>query len=423
MNLFQKLYYASKRIKSNRKMGSFAVVIMAACFVMLYSSAILFEGLDYGKNTVKNSLSVPMDSCGIICFQDDFDVTRATDFLGKIYELDEIKALGNYDGGFFGELKTEGDFDYWNQILEMQHSGELEFEDDGETAYVQAVVMNSELFALQKIELITGEKLKEAEPRRWRILLGYNFREIPEGTVFKDEMNEYEVMGVMQKGTYLTDSGILNINLGGLHMAYKINMDNLILVLVPNGEQALGVCNVFGVNDEYTYEDAVSAIKRVGKEQNVRIKTGTLLARLDTVFSENKKIKSRIDIIALIICIAVFVLCITIQLLGIYMKRNELGIWLANGMSRKEIFEILWLENFIKIAVGGIIAVILERILIQLLFLKHKSVIREILSMMYGKPLLDLTVSALLLVCVISVIPVVIIAKKQATELVKGVWN
>lgn len=423
MNLFYKFFYAGKRIKGSKKMGVFSIVVMAAGLVMLYSSVILFEGLSYGEKAVKNSLSVPMKYCGILQFQDDFDVDGATGFMRKIYALDEIKSVGNYACYGIGELKAEGDTDYWNQMLDIQRSGELEFEnEDGSESYVQAVLMNSELFDMQKIDLIMDRKLQE-KSKKYCMLLGYNLRKIPVGTTFQDDYNKYEVMGIMKKGTYITDPDIISKNLGGLNMSYKINMDNLILVLIPEGEQAMGVRNAFCVNDGYTYRDAVSAIKEAGNEQGIRVKTGTLQARLDTLFSENKRVKSRIDIIAVIICIAVFMLCVTVQLLGIYMKRNEIGIWLANGMSRKEVFEIIWLENFIKVVIGGGIAVVLEGILLRLLFSNHKPVVREIVSMMYGIPLLGLVIYGFLLICVISVIPIMVIAKRQTIELVKGVWN
>lgn len=164
-------------------------------------------------------------------------------------------------------------------------------------------------------------------------------------------------------------------------------------------------------------------MKEIGDEWGLKVDAGTLQARLDTVFSENKKFKIRIDGIAVIICISVYVICITVQILGIYMKRNELGIWLANGMSRKDVFTILWLENFIKVITGVGIAVILEGILMRLLFWNNGSVFREIASMMYAKPLLEIMIFAVLLICVISIIPIIIIGKKPATELVKGIWN
>lgn len=425
MSLRNKLHFAAKRIKSNFKMGVFTIILTAAVMLMLYSSIIIFEGLDYGENAVKNSLSVPITSCGIVTFQDDMDLEEAIDFIDKIYSLDEIKAIGNYTGGGYSGWDTEGSTDYWNRILQIQRSGNLEFDvdDDDDDSVVQAVSMNSEIFDMEKIDLIMGEKTQAKESERYQIFLGYNFREVPVGTVFKNDYFECEVAGVMDKGTYITVPEFISWNIGGLRMSYKLYMDNMVLVLMPKGEQALGVTNAFCVSDGYTYEEAVAAMEEVGRENGIVIRTGTLRGRMNTVFAENKRIKSRIDIIALIICISVCTICITIQLLNIYMKRNELGIWLANGMSRMEIFEIIWLENFLKIIIGGIIAVILERIVIWQIFSKSTSVLREISLMMYGKPLLELVVVAVILVCIVSVIPIAVIAKRSTTELVKGVWN
>lgn len=418
MNLFHKFHFAKKRIKSNKKMSIFSVIIMTAAFVMLYSSFILFEGLDFGEKAVKNSLNVPVSSCGILQFEDGMDWNKLQSI---IYSMDEIKAVGTYDCYGLSGLVSENGTDYWNRMLEIQNSGELEFTDE-DSSNMQIVLMNCELFDMENIELIAGGKMQTDEQSRFLIYLGYNFREIPLGTTFKDDSNIYEVAGIMEKGTYITDPHLLTWNLGGLTMAYKVNLDNMMLVLQPEG-MTLSVRNLFCVNDGYTYEDAASALQETGNKQGIKIKTGTFQARLNTVFSENKKFKGRIDTIAFFICISVFVICVTVQLLNIYMKRNELGIWLANGMNRKEILWILWLENFIKAVVGGTAAIVLENIILRLLISNNGSVFREIVSMMYGKPLLELIVAALLLVCIISVIPIIVIARRQTTELVKGVWN
>lgn len=422
MNLYHKLHYANKRRLNNFKMGVFAVILIAAGLVMLYSSVILSEGLNYGKNAVRNSLSVPVTSCGLMKYQDDLEPwEKCNEFVSRIYALDEIKAFGTYScNGMWGLTDVE-DTDYWKRILEIQHSGELEFEDDN-TAVLQIVMMNSELFDMEKFDLIAGEKIQPDKSGRYRLFLGYNFREIPVGTEFKDDYYQYEVAGIMKKGTYVMEPELLTWNLGGLKVAHKIRMDNMVLMLMPEKE-TLSVLNLFCVNDGYTYEDAVTAMEKVADEWGIIIDTGTLQDRLDYVFLENKKLESRINMIALIIGISVFMICVTIQLLNIYIKRNEMGIWLANGMTRKEIFEIIWLENFIKVMMGGVIAVIVEGILVRLMFMNNRYMVRTISSIMYGIPLLKLVGFALLMVCIISVIPVMIIAKRQTTELVKGVWS
>jgi len=150
-------------------------------------------------------------------------------------------------------------------MLEIQNSHVLEFEDDGSS--IQMVVMNSELFDMEKIDLIEGEKSTENQSGRYQVFLGYNFREVPIGTVFKDEYFECEVAGIMEKGTYVTDPHLISWNLGGLTLAYKVNMDNMILMLMPEGSTAFSIRNIFCVNEGYTFEDAVSAMEEVGRKK------------------------------------------------------------------------------------------------------------------------------------------------------------
>jgi hypothetical protein len=387
-------------------MSIFSVVIIAAAFVMLYSSAILFAGLDYGEKAVRNSLSVPVSSCGIVDFSDDMDAKEAVAFMDQILARDEVKAIGNYE-------KIE----YSDWTPELLPSG------DENAADVQAIVMNSELLAMQNIELYCGDNPGVENKGKYRMLLGYNFREIPIGTIFQNEELTCEVSGIMQKGTYLTQPEMLTWNLSGLRLSYKTEMDNRILILIPEGEYALGVRNIFCAEDGYTYEEAVAAMQEVSAAHGTEVKTGTLQAREDSVFSENRQIKNRIDAIAVILCISIFMISITVQLLHIYMKRNELGIWLANGMARREVFEILWLENLVKIALGWVIAVILEYLFVRFQFGGSPSVCREIYMIMFGKPLVELVLFALLLSALISAIPIGLIAKRSTSELVKGVWS
>lgn len=424
MNLFQKLHYANKRINSNKKMGCFVIVIITAAFITMYSSVLLFESLGYGEKTVQKSLNLPVSSYGFLSFQNNLDARRAGDFLNKINALDEIKAAGDYQSVKMQDWTTVGDTDYWDRIREIQETaGETDFQEAG--TGIKMIQMNGELFDMMNIHLSEGEKYLKTGSRRWRVFLGYNLREVPVGTVFRYDVNgnEYEVTGIMEKGTCIANPGMLLYNFPGWNLDFKENMDNQMLLLLPEGKAAMGVLNLFCVNDGYTYEEAASAIRQAGEEENIEVKTGTLQARLNTVFAENRRFKNRVDMIASIICISVFMLCVTVQLLNIYMKRSELGVWIANGMSRKELFEIMWLENFIRVLTGGMIAVIIERFLLFGYFLQYQSVYREIVSFMYGKALLELVLFALLLVSVISIIPIFIIAKKQTTELVKGVWS
>ena len=406
-----------------------STVIMAVVLTMIYLSLVLLAGLGWGRKAVQNSLAVPLESCGIVDLPDNENWDVLIRFMEEACALEEIQAFGAYK--CFGNegLVSEGNTDYGERLLEIQNSGEKEFV-DGDSQAVQEVLMNRELFEMENIRLAEGN-LPDAEKSDTALMyLGYDFREIPVGTVFgqDDEPSvRYVVAGIMEKGNQITASKLLTTDQYGLTLSYNLKLDNAILVLMPEGE-LYTVRNLFCAAGGYTYEDAASALKKLGREMGFSIKTGTFSGRLDTVFAENDIIRGRIDGAVSVSCILLFMLCVTVQLLNIYTKRKELGVWLANGISRREMLGILWLENFIKAVVGTVTAAAATRILLWGLCLlshprRYRAALRETVSLMYGMPLFGLLCAALFLACAVSVIPVAVTMKKQTEELVKGVWN
>lgn len=430
MNFFNRIHYAAKRIRRNFKMQLLSFIIMAVVLTMIYISQILLDGLEWGKKAVQKSLSVPVECCGIVDLPSNVDFFGTlTRFMERAYALEEIQAFGAYDCYAHSGMLSTGDTDYIGRLLEIQNSGEKEFADDDLSA-IQTVELNRELFEMENIHLLEGELPDSKKADVGLVYLGYNFRGIPVGTQFAQEgfpNIKYEVAGIMEQGTQITDPKILEYNSNGLILSYNVKLDNMVLILLAEGE-FYTVRNLFCVADGYTYQEAVDALEKLGREMGIKIRTGTVTARLDTVFEGNDVIRGRINGAVSISCQLLFMLCVTIQLLNTYSKRKELGVWLACGMSRREMLGILWLENFIKAVTGFVVAIIAAQFIVRILVYiyqekRYHSVMREIVPLMYGKPLAGLLCAALLLTCTVSVIPVVITIKQQTAELVKGVWN
>lgn len=403
-----------------------SILIMALVLTMIYISLILLAGLGWGRKAVRNSLGVPMDTCGVVDLSSNVDFEVLASFMEQACELEEVQAFGAYGCYGLSGLIAEGNTDYWGRMLEISNSGEKEFADE-DSSVVQEVSMNKELFEMENIRLLEGDT-DGYQKNECLIYLGYNFREIPVGTKFTSNTSSvrYVVAGIMEQGSRITDPDVLTINNDGLTLSYDVKLDNMILTLLPEGE-LYTVRNLFCAADGYTYKEAATALKKLGHKMGISMRTCPLMARLDTVFTQNDIIRSRINGIVSISCILLFMLCTTIQLLNTYTKRWELGVWLANGVSRREMFEILWLENFIKVVTGVLVAVAFIRFLLAMLSyafhdVYHKD-LREVVSLMYGMPLIGLLCAALLLVCAVSSIPVIATAKQQTAELVKGVWN
>ncbi|MCM1237182.1 MAG: FtsX-like permease family protein [Ruminococcus flavefaciens] len=429
MNFFHMVHYAVKRILRNPRMQLLSTVIMAIVFTMIYLSLILLAGLGLGRREVQNSLAVPLENCGIVDLPNNVDFDELSRFMEEACELEEIRAFGAYS--CFGNegLVSEGDTDYGERLMEIHNAGEKEFVDRN-SPDIQEVLMNRELFEMENIHLAEGNPPGAGKSDTARMYLGHNFREIPIGTVFvqdDDHSVEYVVEGIMEKGSRITDPEFLTTDQYGLTLSYDLKLDNAVLVLMPEGE-LYTVRNLFCADDGYTYEEAVDAMKRLGNKMGFSIKTGTVSARMDTVFADNDVIRGSINGIVSISCILLFMLCVTVQLLNVYTKRKELGVWLANGVSRRGMLGILWLENFIKAAAGIAAAGAATRFLLQELCklfhpMEYGAALRETVPLMYGMPLFGLFGAALLLACAVSAIPVAVAGRKQTAELVKGVWN
>lgn len=405
-----------------------SIIIMAVVLAMIYISLILLEGLDWGRKAVRNSLAVPLERCGVVDFPENVDFDVLAHFMEQACTLEEIRAFGAYDCYGRRGLVAEGGTDYAGRLLEIQNSGEKEFMDE-DSSNIQEVFMNRELFEMENIRLLAGELPDAGESDSCLIYLGYNFREIPVGTVFVENGStaRYVVAGVMEQGSRVTDPRVFTMYNENLTLSYDVKLDNMILTLMPEGE-LYTVRNLFCAADGYTYKEATDALKKLGRKMGIQMRIGTLVARLDSVFSQNDIIRSRINGIVAISCILLFMLCVTIQLLNTYTKRKELGIWLANGVSRREMFEILCLENLIKAVVGVVTAVAGTRFLmwgISYMFQikNYHASMRELVPLMYRWPLAGLLCAALLLVCAVSAIPVIVTMKQQTADLVKGVWS
>ncbi|MCM1234833.1 MAG: ABC transporter permease [Ruminococcus flavefaciens] len=425
------LHYAAKRLRRNRKIQLFIMVLMAVAYVLLYCSFIFFMGMGHAEKEVEDTLNVPLSSCGMIEYQSDTvnavdGMERAQRFTREAFALKEVGAFGCYECGN-APLAVEGDRDgdCMARVLEIQSSVEKESKEEDPSA-VKTVDMSRELFEMQDISLIEGESPENLSDDGYMpVYLGYELREIPLGTVFIYEPGnvKYRVVGIMGKGTRFADIQALLYNFED-PLPYCIDMDRRLLILVPEGS-VYGVQNLFCAADGYTYEEAAAALKELGKKEGMLVKTGTYSARLDTLSSFNQKIRSRLNTGMFVLCLTVAVACTAIQLLQMYIRRKELGIWLANGISRRELPKILLLENIIRSAVSIMISVPAARLFLGFLFSgqNDRRLLLEIKSFMYGVPLIVLVLSALLLAVAVSAVPVIVAAKRQTADLVKGVWG
>ncbi|MBD5554100.1 MAG: ABC transporter permease [Roseburia sp.] len=406
----------------NIAVSSFALSLLCAAVTVLLI-------LHHGENMIYKSLADDISMYGVARNTNIRDLAQKTgsDFIVDVYNAPEIDGVGQWSYVGFAHLITvDGETDYWNEILEIQNSHVREF--DADPNCVQGVYMSGPAFHINDLELYQGNTDRIASNDESLIYLGYNFRDIPVGTVFVDEISGTRcvVEGVLQKNTSIFDAQILLWNIGGMQLSYSVAMDNMVLVMPPSSASYLSVDFIFKCSDGSTYEEAAGRIKSIAEEYGIGAETGTLQNRIDTVLSEEDWLINAIAKLAVLLSFSSFIMILTTQLLTILSRKDELGVWLISGIDQKKVFRILLGENMIKMFLASVISYGIV-ILFYKLLSSHPDVSSaaayRVRYIIWGIAPAFLLVSAGVMALLCSVVPIIYIKKKSIPDIVRGTWE
>lgn len=408
-------------------MQFFNIVVSSLALTLLCAAVTIPQILHHGENTIKKSLADDMSKYGVVRNTTNFIIENDSDYISDIYNAPEIDGVGSWTYGGFEYLTTiDDEADYWNEILEIQNNHVREFDEDPN--YVQVVFMPGQAFRINDLELYRGNAEQAGRNDGYLIYLGYNFKDIPVGTVFADEIygNLYVVEGILLKNTSIVDAQALLSNFGGLKLKCSVALDNMVLIIPPRSINYLSPDFFFKCSDGYTFEEAAGRIKSISEQYGIQAETGKLQNRVDTVLSEVDWLINAIAKLSVLLSFSAFIILLTTQLLTILSRKDELGVWLISGIDRKKVFRILLGENMIKMLLSSVVS-----FGIVLLFLKKVSVQASVSSAVaYGlRYIIWGAVPAFLLLCAVlmallcSVISIAYVKKKSIPDIVRGTWE
>lgn len=418
-------FYVKKRVLSNKWMQIFNIVVSSLALTLLCAAVAIPLILRHSENMIKKSLADDISKYGVISTSQETVMEEVSDFITEIFNSPEIDGVGTWRFGGFGSLTTIGDTDYWNEILKIQNSHVKEFDEDPN--YVQVVYMSGQAFRINDLKLYSGNAEQAGYNDDCLVYLGYNFKEIPIGTVFADEASNarFVVEGVLQKNTSILKDDLL-MNLGGLSLSCSVAMDNMVLIIPPCSENYLYPSFFFKCSDGHTYEEAVERIKSISNERGIGAETGTLQNRVDTVLSDVNWLIKPIAKLSVLLSFSSFIILLTTQLLTILSRKDELGIWLISGIERKKVFRILLFENMVKMLLSSVFTYA-----VALLFFKWFGTQANVSSaelyglryIIWGILPVFILFCALSMVLLCSAIPIAYIRKKSIPDIVRGTWE
>lgn len=417
------LFYIRKRLSGQKVMRLLNIVVASLALALLCAAVTIPQILLHCENTIQRALGDDMSRYGVIRDgRGEVSEEILSHYSSDIYNAPEIDSVGTWDYGGFSHLETANyDTDYWQQIQDIQNSHVKEFGDDN---YVQFVYMLSQAFHINHLELYHGSTEQIGKNTEYLMYLGYNFKDIPIGTVFVNETYgfSYVVEGIFQKNTSIVDEQDILWNLNDLKLSCSIAMDNMVLIVPPCSYNYHSVDYFFKCADGYTYEDAAARIKSIAEEYGIRTETGRLQDRVDTILSDSNWLLAVIVKLSVLSVFSALIILLTAQLLTILSRKDELGVWLISGISKKKIFMILFGENLVKMLISSVIAfgivVFFEKIMIL-----SKSIAYELRYILWGNIPICLLFCTVLMTLLCSVIPIAYVRQKSIPEIVRGTWD
>lgn len=379
MRLGVLLSFALKRLYRRKWIALLCVLMMTGALGIL-ATVISLGGLSKNaRKQISDMLPDPIRQYGELNLDCLSNESLSDEDILQLYtdiaELPAVKSLGSiYESGIYGLRDEKGSTESWRSIREEQMKHPLVYSEKGlelpaqiDTAeIVQSVLIPISLWQAFDFPLYKGTAPSKASENL--IYVGYNFRNsVTVGTMLTDGQNQYRIAGVLQKGDTIPEktSAFWNNSmrsLGGmssvvLHVTNP--MDNLVLVVFQG--VTTDQLQIISWQEEYNREEVETQIHGVTDKYNLPMYIASFEQKINDDLQFNDALAHILMPIAVIVGICSSILILCSQMLSALQKKNDFGILLSQGVSRKGLYGILLSENLIQIILASVLSPLVIR--------------------------------------------------------------
>lgn len=424
MSFASYIFFARKRMSST-KMTVYSILVTTIGLTLFLFSTIFSKVLNSGRESIMRCISGDIDRYAVALIDNStfFDASKGNAIYQEIIDSQKIYSFGTWDPILFDiSAVNYQDTDYFSQLKEIQDTN-IKYLSDINPAYFQGINIPAAVFKFNSISLEQGT-IASLDLNKATALLGSNFKDIPLGTVIKTRSgDEYTVEGIVSKNQEIIDSHSILSNLGGLDFDYTIPLDNMILLIDPDTQgRAIDSDAVFiSFAEGISYEEGKETIESIFASYGTEIKMGKLSDRIDEVMSRTDWILNRFNASSVIFLFLSITTILCIQMMAFFTRKEEVGIWISNGLESKDVFRILFLENIIKILISYIFSLGIYIFVLKINNITGSQMhyLREVLFV-YG-PLIVLA-AGIGIATGVSMISIVYIKKKTIPDIINGNW-
>ena len=185
MSLTSYLFFVRKRMSST-KMTVYSILVTTIGLTLFLFAVVFSKILGSGRESIMRCISGDIDRYAVSWIDNNtfFDRDIGNAVYQDIMDSEKIESFGVWDTIFLEiESAKYGDVDYISMIREIQNSN-IKFMPDVNSNFFQGVYMPAAAFDYNRI-LVEKNTESPVDFSKRTALLGYNFRDIPLGTVIK----------------------------------------------------------------------------------------------------------------------------------------------------------------------------------------------------------------------------------------------
>ena len=441
MKLSNYAYFIKKRNHSSIRMHIISYIITIICFGLLCFIISFPWIFNRAYRDVDKLLPTGLDNCAVIDFKSTLSnekIVSATEegraFIVQLLDSEEIFGIGDYvEAGVEFNLSYDGT-DYSTTMFETSRMNEHNILrgdlPPGMNLY-DTVAFSYHFMDFYNFDLYKGDyNIQDSLENGENILyLGYNFRDIPIGA-YETKYNPshkrditYRVAGIIDKG-----EEILNVKAAATNFmfdaSYGYNLDNMVILILgkTSEEDPISLYGTLPVSftEGTPFDDGISKIKEVAEKNGITVSAQSLRNKLQVQLSQYDDILNAVALVSPISYLVTAMILLTVQLLFTVMRNDEVGVWLSNGMTRKEVYILLFLDNMKKLVFSSVIgAVASDLFLCRMLNLTGSENFRIFRDIYIYGPLCVVGL-AVVTALVLSVLSYLFICGKSLPDIIKN---
>ncbi len=354
MREITRVHFSFNLIFQNLKRSVQFILIATACLLVFAYSILLHYAGNYNYMTSDEIFVCGVENTGLIYAEGNggYELIGYMDeFYDDVREIDGVYALAQSSNTCDISLSRFGDYSK-NEALVAASSG----------GSIHGVSISTDTAKICNMNLLSGTMPDELAYDDYTIYLylGYDFRDIPLGTIYEEERPDgtyYRVIvaGILEKGQRWLDANYY-ISFDFTSISDYICLDSS--YLYTNGDD-FGFPLFFNFEEGYDFDDISKQIKEVGEKYGVTLSVNSIGQKYAVADEQRSVMNRAVRDCILLMAVTSISLLLCMEVLEFYQNKRQYGLYLVTGMTAADIGHIISWKKLIETVLALVLSLLL----------------------------------------------------------------